>query len=384
MEHLCNDCYNEDAARRWGIDKPHADFLPLTLRDDDGKKHTFHFRTMLTTGLGITAYEVRDGEPHDDGYRFMVLVHPATNPMEAFRELHKKIKKGLRRKCLVERDDRSQGSMLADGDLVLGRIAESEDARSDVDVIIDGKRFSWEELGRLIAPNIGFNFKLAVYDLSDDIPDEVRVPIEKRLFWLDWSKERQPGQDGLPKSPAINELLERDRRIADMKNSGVSDQKIATHFGITRYRVKEAVMSVRARSARTDAIMKIFEHIRQLDDLDARWPKTALTDMLALPGDARLPFSYLLKRHSTEEMSLRDLMNLLIAEAISPDTSVYEAKAKSSVEGLGPVRYDKIVRAVSRCDFGPAFQKEWERRKKAIARCLIAQGCESWALELFE
>ncbi len=383
-EHLCNDCYNEDAARRWGIDKPHADFLPLTLRDADGKKHTFHFRTMLTTGLGITAYEVLGGEPHDDGYRFMVLMHPETEPMEAFRKLRNKIRKGLSRKCLIEREDRPQSFMLSDDALVLGRIAESEDAWPAIDVIIDGKRFSWEELGHIIAPNIGSNFKLAVYDPSDDIPDEARIPLEKKLFWLDRLEGKQQGHESLPEPPAIDELIERDRRVADMENSGASVRKIAAHFRITSYRLKEVVESVRARAARTDATMKLFEHIRLLDDLDARWPKKALTDILALPGDARLPFSFLLQRCPTEEMNLKDLMNLLIADVISHDTGIYEAQARSRVKGLGRVRYDKIIHAISRCDFGPAFQKEWERRKKALAQCLIANGCKSWAFSIFE
>ena len=34
--------------------------------------------------------------------------------------------------------------------------------------IIDGTSVTWEELGRMVAPNVGFCFKLEIFDRSEE------------------------------------------------------------------------------------------------------------------------------------------------------------------------------------------------------------------------
>ena len=36
-------------------------------------------------------------------------------------------------------------------------------------VVIDGRNISWDELGRMVATYMGFQFKLELHDFSDEI-----------------------------------------------------------------------------------------------------------------------------------------------------------------------------------------------------------------------
>ena len=188
---LCMDCFNGEITRKWGIKKPISDFKPLTIKDVDGKSHKFYFRTMLTTGLGIQAFEMKEGEENHEGYRFAVMDHPETDSLELFERLRQKIQKGLGRKNLQNESrpgmEVSTMSLIDDG--VVGRIAESDDGYPNISVIIDGKPYSWEEFGWMLGSQIGTNFRLSLYDPYDDVPDEPRLDTNEKMWWLDNSEK---------------------------------------------------------------------------------------------------------------------------------------------------------------------------------------------------
>lgn len=188
---LCMDCYNGEIATKWGIKKPNSNFKPLTVTDREGKSHTFYFRTMLTTGLGIQAFEMKDGEEDFEGYKFAVMEHPETDSFELFEKLRQKIQKGLSHKFLQSETrkgmDGSTVSLI--GDDVVGRIAEGEDDYPNINVVIDGKSYSWEEFGSMLSGQIGGNFKLSLYDPYDDVPDDQRTEIKDKLWWIDDTDE---------------------------------------------------------------------------------------------------------------------------------------------------------------------------------------------------
>ena len=54
-------------------------------------------------------------------------------------------------------------------DEVVGRFEYSEMNDGIHDVVIDGKVFSWNELGRILSDYEGFQFKLKIYDIKDDV-----------------------------------------------------------------------------------------------------------------------------------------------------------------------------------------------------------------------
>ncbi len=180
---LCSNCFNEIIAKRWGIDKPAADFEPVTMKDADRISHTFHIQTMLTTGLGMEAIEVENNEIKTYGYKFNILVHPETEPIEAFKILYEKMKDGLSRKYIIA-DKKDSDLQINNDDIIIGRIEDEYDGDDSYELCfsIDGEKYTYDELKRMLSSYPGFNFKLTIYDPSENIPYEKKQDINDELY----------------------------------------------------------------------------------------------------------------------------------------------------------------------------------------------------------
>jgi hypothetical protein len=181
---LCSECYN-----RWfmeGAGLPELEtvyFEPVVRRDSVGKEHMFHFVVHMSTGLGIRAFECVDGGP--SGYQFSVLEPPETPVREAYTRLVRKIEAGLAVRYLCSSDfpgaGASQNRLYAKGTAVNGRIDERE---STPVVVVDGREYSWEELGGFLSCFSGFDFRLECFDTCESreiTPNPVRP---NPISWL--------------------------------------------------------------------------------------------------------------------------------------------------------------------------------------------------------
>jgi hypothetical protein len=54
------------------------------------------------------------------------------------------------------------------GEKLLGYLAYSSDSDA-CDVIVDGKAYTWEELGRIVATSEGFQIKIEIADPTDEL-----------------------------------------------------------------------------------------------------------------------------------------------------------------------------------------------------------------------
>jgi hypothetical protein len=154
-----------------GIDFEHADFEPIRLADVDGVEHEFHFATQLIGDrVAIDAREVKDGEPIN-GYEFQVIgFEPEGEIFELLGKLLEKMRRALSRKHLEEREF---GLGIADHYTVRARIdcdLDAEDGFGDRRplVVIDGKPVSWDHFGHMLMTFEGFQFKMEIYDPSEE------------------------------------------------------------------------------------------------------------------------------------------------------------------------------------------------------------------------
>ena len=162
---LCNACYNEEVAARAGIDFRHPEFSPIQLADAAGGIHTFHFATRLVdvSRMSIEAYE----PGADPGYRFQVITGTAGNPQELHERLLGKIRRALVREHIVV--DKQGTRRICDEMMVHGRLEWDENTDGDTPLLaIDGKPVTWEEFGRLLSSFEGWQFKLEIYEPSDE------------------------------------------------------------------------------------------------------------------------------------------------------------------------------------------------------------------------
>jgi hypothetical protein len=147
-ETLCQGCFNRYMANRYDIDAP--EYVPdrLSFKSRRKKPHEFDIEFMIFgTGKSLTATEIGEtsrvvdvwGGMDDDFDEMMLL-------------LKKRINKSL-----------SVRYMGADGRIkdnkVAGYISCNYD-RDSVDIIIDGKPYSWEELKRHVASREGWKIKI--------------------------------------------------------------------------------------------------------------------------------------------------------------------------------------------------------------------------------
>ena len=164
---LCTRCFNTGVAESDGLDWfEHAEFAPIELTDCDEEAHVFHFRARLFgPGIALDAFEVRDGEPA--GYQFQVIGEPAGNPLALLARLIEKIRRALSVKHVREGE---LGPQIADQQIIRGRIGwdELEDGRAPL-LVIDGREFTWDELGRMLMTFEGWQFKLEIRDKSEEI-----------------------------------------------------------------------------------------------------------------------------------------------------------------------------------------------------------------------
>ena len=165
----CLECYNKYIADSTGVDFQHVKFDSVTLKDSDGRNHTFNFVVrLLGIKVSIEAFELIKEYP--SGYTFMILGHSEEDEiLELFGTLFERIRRALSRKHI--KHDKQFGWQITDEQVVRGHIGydeNNEDERLPC-IMIDGKELSWNDFGRMLMTFEGFNFKLQLHDRSEEM-----------------------------------------------------------------------------------------------------------------------------------------------------------------------------------------------------------------------
>ena len=162
---LCNDCYNEYMAGEVGVEL--EDLLEsFSLKDADGAIRTFHVESRLYyNGIFLEAKE-----NIEFGYTFAVHGELEDDQQQLLNRLIAKTKKGIKDKYIeskVFQDGQLYESFAKDH--FVGHIEYDESSEGLPLIIIDGRAYIWEEVGRLIMAYEGFQMKVKMYDQTDDI-----------------------------------------------------------------------------------------------------------------------------------------------------------------------------------------------------------------------
>jgi hypothetical protein len=165
---LCSRCFNTELAKSGGLDEfEHIQFEPVVLTDARGESHEFHFGTRLFgTGVSLEGFELRDGHPA--GYRFQMI----GDKEDALRPLLGRLIEKMRRALSVRHvEDSELGLQIAEHQtLVRGLIEYDEACDGRVPLlVIDGREITWEEFGRMLMTFEGWQFKLEIRDMSEEL-----------------------------------------------------------------------------------------------------------------------------------------------------------------------------------------------------------------------
>jgi hypothetical protein len=164
----CTRCFNARIAKRAGVAFEHPNFAPIALQDAAGTPHEFHFRTRHGGDhVAVEAFEIADRQA--SGYEFQVLGDPGEDPIRIFQQLFERMRRALGRKHLEETAHGPQIAKSADGWVVRAQIAWDDEEHGRVPrLVIDGKGYSWDEVGRMLMSFEGFRLKMEVYDRSEE------------------------------------------------------------------------------------------------------------------------------------------------------------------------------------------------------------------------
>jgi hypothetical protein len=168
---VCLKCYSQKISDYTGFNFEHVEFEPIVIKDADGADHKFHFAVrQLGDRFAIEAFEIKGGHP--GGYEFSVIDDIEKEPFELLGKLIGRIRRALNLRHIYW-NITTRNWQITEDDIIRGKInsdLDSSDYQRLPLMVIDGKDFSWSEFGRMLMAYEGFNFKLEIFDSSDEIP----------------------------------------------------------------------------------------------------------------------------------------------------------------------------------------------------------------------
>jgi hypothetical protein len=160
-------CYNAEMAEYAGVEFEDPRFQPVVLTDADEDPHEFHFVVrLLGDRVVVDAHEVQDGVRK--GYEFQHIEYdPEAEPFEMLGKLLQKMRRHLSRRH-VEMGE--LGWSISGANVVRARIDSDLDTSERLPlVVIDGREFSWDQLGHMLMSYEGWQFKMEIKEPSDEV-----------------------------------------------------------------------------------------------------------------------------------------------------------------------------------------------------------------------
>jgi hypothetical protein len=165
----CYPCFNREMAERLGVTFDNVQFQPIVVADADGVSHTFDIQSMLVgTGHEMIAREITKAD--QPGYRFAVLGDFEGDAWELFQRLYARIRQELAKRHVHQAQF---GWQLTEGHRFVGRIEWDPDSDGRLPlVVIDGKAFTWEQVGHMLMTFEGFTLEARIKDTIEVLGEE--------------------------------------------------------------------------------------------------------------------------------------------------------------------------------------------------------------------
>lgn len=163
--YLCMDCYNKMMGEELGVElEPLIE--SFSVKDYQGIRRTFFVERQITPG-GIC---LEAAENLAFGYKFAVHGEFTSNQTELVNKLMAKTRKGVA-KQQVESNVFPNGQVYHTmiHNQFTGIIEYDGHSNESPLVLIDGKPFTWEQIGKMVLVYEGFQIKLAMYDATEDL-----------------------------------------------------------------------------------------------------------------------------------------------------------------------------------------------------------------------
>jgi hypothetical protein len=166
----------------------------------------------------------------------------------------------------------------------------------------------------------------------------------------------------------MSNLKKRNSEIIQTRNKGATYQEIADLFGLSRERVRQIILRSELEKKQRLQSEKILAILRATDDINKKWPTNFLVDGFQFPKKTTWALNKYFERHNIIQLSLLDLMNLLIAEKELHETDLWMNVPALKEKWMGRKTYASLVEYLSKYDLGHNFNTEWGNRIKKLKR----------------
>ncbi|MEV6946714.1 hypothetical protein AB0N07_33050 [Streptomyces sp. NPDC051172] len=166
---LCDGCVDERIAAATGMPRLPDAPPSVVIFGADGRRHVLRYRIWRApTGISVRLRE--DGVPVGEGFEFAVLGEHDADVVRLAARVRADAEAEIGR-CYLESDPGTAGWRLA-GDEAAGRL-EGDPAGGPVQVVVDGRVLTWDELGEALASFEGWRFRLTIESSMVDVRSEV-------------------------------------------------------------------------------------------------------------------------------------------------------------------------------------------------------------------
>ncbi|WLR55379.1 hypothetical protein LC048_24470 [Mesobacillus subterraneus] len=165
QERLCNRCFNDMVSEEIGV---MLETMPeeIVVNDFSGTRRDFTVQQRLYPN-GIFLEAVEDLEY---GYQYSVHGELDCNQTELFHKLVNKVKLNVSKRYTKAGEFRNGQKYLSIIDDEVGGRIDYDDSNPSVPmVVVDGRPYTWEQLGEMIMRFEGFQFKMNFFDQTDEV-----------------------------------------------------------------------------------------------------------------------------------------------------------------------------------------------------------------------
>ena len=143
---FCDGCFDERISAATGWPRLPVPPNPMVVPDPEGRARRFRVRLSRSPGgISAEAFEDRPGSDNDDGYRLSVFGEHDADPGQLLAQLERRVRAEVGHRYL----EHDQGRWHVAEQEIAGRVDYSE--AGPPDVVVDGRRLSWDELGHMVA-----------------------------------------------------------------------------------------------------------------------------------------------------------------------------------------------------------------------------------------
>lgn len=167
-KNYCRDCHNKELAEYMGIEN-FKDFIKAyQVMDTDGELHVFEIqKEIFPMGIKWVANEIKNGEA--DGYQFALHTKLEDSPVESLQKLYRKINKGLSKKYVKKVQIEGHIFYTLPDDKLVGCIEWDDEYSGEIPkIVIDGKTYSWHQVGKMLMAYEGWNILMKVREMGED------------------------------------------------------------------------------------------------------------------------------------------------------------------------------------------------------------------------